>query len=523
MLIEELEDEPGHEALPSLRNLHAAARELMTLVQQALPAADDSANNAAVLPLLLAEPIECVITLAGESATLLSGASAARMTADLERVQNAARKLRALVNETHIPEPPPRLAVVYPPTADAPAQNAASRQENFQGRVLLVDDDEANLELLARRLEREGHEVVRARSGRRALELIAGGSFDVMLLDVVMPEFDGIQTLEQMHRLEQAGWLPVIMLSAMDEVQTAARCLELGADDYLTKPVDPTLLRARLNASLERKRLRDEERKSAEQLRSALREVEEQRSLAESLLRNILPARISDELRSTGRVEPKYFDDISIVFTDFVGFTRITENLAAEELVEMLHDYFTEFDQIVRRYGLEKLKTIGDAYVFIGGLPPRNPSHPVDAVLACFEILDAVERRRQNVTGWSIRVGLHTGPVIAGVVGIEKFAFDVWGETVNYGARMEQCGAPGRVNLSERAFSRVKDFFTCEARGPMALKQEKSIDMFFVRGLQPKLLGDDPGLPPPAFARRYRAYFDRDVPAFPASLAGGPQ
>ena len=219
--------------------------------------------------------------------------------------------------------------------------------------------------------------------------------------------------------------------------------------------------------------------------------MERQRQLSDSLLLNILPEEIAEELRQNDSVEPKYFEDVSILFTDFVGFTLSTEKLAAENLVHLLNDYFTAFDEITARYGIEKMKTIGDAYMCVSGLPRRNPSHPVDIVLAAFEILHTVEElgRREGSPGWGVRIGIHTGPVIAGVVGIKKFAFDVWGESVNYSSRMESSGASNRINLSERTHSRVKDFFACEYRGKVMTKDKRELDMYFANGILPELVG----------------------------------
>jgi class 3 adenylate cyclase len=243
-------------------------------------------------------------------------------------------------------------------------------------------------------------------------------------------------------------------------------------------------------------------------------QVEQQKRVSESLLLNILPAEVADELRTKGMVSPKYFEDVTILFTDFVGFTLSTERLAAEELVEQLHDYFTAFDQIVARYRLEKMKTIGDSYMCISGLPLRNPAHPVDMLMAAFEMLHAVQERAQ----WKVRIGIHTGPVIAGVVGINKFAFDIWGDTVNYSSRVESSGEANRINLSERTFSRVKDFFACDYRGKVVTKDKRELDMYFAQGILPGLVNGSPEIPPAAFLRRYNVYFQKDPPAFPAFL-----
>jgi len=245
-----------------------------------------------------------------------------------------------------------------------------------------------------------------------------------------------------------------------------------------------------------------------------------EKRVSESLLLNILPGEVADELRAKGLVSPKYFEDVTILFTDFVGFTLSTEKLAAEELVELLHDYFTAFDQIVARYRLEKMKTIGDSYMCISGLPLRNPAHPVDMVMAAFEMLEAVRQRQrpERLAQWQVRIGIHTGPVIAGVVGINKFAFDIWGDTVNYSSRMESSGAANRINLSERTYSRVKDFFACEYRGKVLTKEKRELDMYFANGILPTLISGPDSIPPPAFVRRYNVYFQKDPPSFPAFL-----
>jgi class 3 adenylate cyclase len=275
-----------------------------------------------------------------------------------------------------------------------------------------------------------------------------------------------------------------------------------------------------LSTVLLRVRASEKLRAANQELEQRHQQVEEQKKISESLLLNILPAEVADELRSKGMVSPKYFEDVTILFTDFVGFTLSTEKLAAEELVELLHDYFTAFDQIAARYRLEKMKTIGDSYMCISGLPMRNPAHPVDMVMAAFEMLHAVEMRQQpdRSAQWKVRIGIHTGPVIAGVVGINKFAFDIWGDTVNYSSRMESSGEASRINLSERTYSRVKDFFACEYRGKVITKEKRELDMYFANTILPGLLNGSCRIPPPAFASRYNVYFQKDPPAFPAFL-----
>ncbi|MFH2135712.1 MAG: adenylate/guanylate cyclase domain-containing protein [Pseudomonadota bacterium] len=251
-------------------------------------------------------------------------------------------------------------------------------------------------------------------------------------------------------------------------------------------------------------------------------ELETQRNESQALLRNILPATVAEEFRSKGAVQPKYLEDVTILFTDFVGFSSSTEKLAAEDLVHMLHDYFSAFDEICARYGMEKLKTIGDSYMCAGGLPERNPSHPVDAVMAAMEIIEAVNER-SNRNNWSIRIGIHTGHVIAGMVGTQKFAYDIWGESVNYASRVESSGEPNRIALSAQTHSRIKDFFECEKRVKTHSKVSHKMELYFVNGFTSSLVEDTKQMPPEAFVRRYRGYFQKEPPSFPplrTALAG---
>jgi class 3 adenylate cyclase/CheY-like chemotaxis protein len=445
---------------------------------------------------------------------------------DLVKIRTAAERLLTMSSEILAPGPPPPPAVepeilVVPIALDIkpPQAHATDKPKSGgQSHILVVDDNENNRDVLGRRLEREGYRVSSAENGRRALEMVRSATYDLVLLDIMMPEIDGYQVLSQMKADPALCDIPVIMISALDQINSVVRCIETGAEDYLNKPFDPVLLRARIGACLEKKRLRDEQKRKHSELELAIAEAETQRRESESLLRNILPAQIAEELRGRGQVEPRYFEDVTILFADFVGFTRATENLAAEDLVNLLHTYFTSFDKIVGRYGLEKLKTIGDSYMLVGGLPQRNPSHPVDAVLAAFEIVKAVEDLSTEEAPWKARIGIHTGPVIAGVVGIKKFAFDIWGETVNFSSRMESSGQANRINMSARTYSRVKDFFACESRGQVTTKEGKAYDMYFAKGILPKLIDDRTQSPPPAFVRRYRIYFQKNPPDFPGFL-----
>jgi adenylate cyclase len=336
----------------------------------------------------------------------------------------------------------------------------------------------------------------------------------------VMPGASGFEVLRAAKSGPPAKDIPIIMISGVDDTEKVVACIETGADDYVLKPFNATLLRTRVRALLDRKQSRDLEREQTEQLKAALLQLEAERQTTEKLLLSILPRKVCEELQLRGSVSPTYFEDVTIVFTDFVSFTSSTEKLTADELVTLLNEYFTAFDTIVDRYGLEKLKTVGDSYIFLSGLPERTPSHPVDALLASIEMLQyviAAQQSRPN-PGWSMRIGIHTGSVIAGVVGTSKFAFDVWGDAVNFASRMVMSGASNKINVSERAFQRLKDFFSCTPRGLVGIKGNRQAEMYFVDDVLPSLLEEKPSDRPAPFRERYSRYFQRELRAFPPRL-----
>ena len=391
------------------------------------------------------------------------------------------------------------------------AQNGAGAFSQPTSTVMVVDDDDQNRDLLSRLIRHDHYDIVTASSGAEALQRAGSSKLDLVLLDLVMPGLNGFEVLRALKNKESTNQVPVIMVSGVDDIEGISTCLESGAEDYVLKPFNATILRARLKGTLERKRARDLERTHALELQAAIADLEKEKRRTEELLLNLLPQSAAEELRQKGAVSPMHFEDVTIVFTDFVSFTSSTEKLSAEELVGLLNDYFTAFDQIVDRYQLEKLKTVGDSYMFVSGIPHRHASHAVDAVLASMDMLEFVRKRlEQGGKAWDMRVGIHNGPVVAGVVGTRKFAFDIWGDAVNFASRMVSSGGSNRINVSERTYQRLKDFFTCSARGSVPIKGNRMAEMYFVDGIISSLLEDTTGGPSPAFRARYRNHFRRE-------------
>lgn len=241
---------------------------------------------------------------------------------------------------------------------------------------------------------------------------------------------------------------------------------------------------------------------------ATLRELAEARDRAmaekadsDRLLLNILPAAVAEELKAKARVQPRFYDSATVVFVDFRGFTRLVESMEPASVVEQLHQHFAKFDEIVALHRLEKLKTIGDAFLAVGGLPEPNRTHAFDACLAALQILDHLtklnrQREKLRLPAWEVRIGINTGPLIAGVVGKHKFTYDVWGNTVNAAERIESAGVPGRINISESTWNHVKARFDCEVRGGIEVKHKGLVNMFFLNRIKPEFAADAAGCVP---------------------------
>ncbi len=223
---------------------------------------------------------------------------------------------------------------------------------------------------------------------------------------------------------------------------------------------------------------------SYNQKRKDNKKIAEEKQKSENLLLNILPHEVAEELKEKGKTSAKHFDEVSVLFTDFVNFTANSERIGVQEVLNELNICFTEFDKIMDRYNLEKIKTIGDAYLAVSGLPVSNEEHAENAVNAGLEILDYIKKRKENnPNALDIRIGIHSGPVIAGIVGVKKFAYDIWGDTVNTAARMEQNSHKGKLNISGFTYDLIKNKFVCEYRGKIEVKGKGELDMYFVEKL----------------------------------------
>ena len=333
--------------------------------------------------------------------------------------------------------------------------------------ILVVDDNPSNRDLLMRRLGREGYRVTAAECGISALALTAAEDFDLVLLDLIMPDLSGFDVLCRLKAQESTRYIPVIMISALDELDTTVRCIAAGAEDYLPKPFNPVLLRARISACLEKKRLLDELR------------AEKDRS--EALLLNILPRTVVDRIKQGATVIADRFENVTILFSDLVDFTSIAARLSPEETVSLLELIFCRFDTLAARYGVEKIKTTGDGYMVAGGLTEGRTDNVVATAEMALEMLDIVEAARRAVgEPLQLRIGLHTGGLVAGVIGTYKFAYDVWGDAVNTAKRMETYSLPGRIHVSASTRVALGDRFRFEPRGSLEVKGKGPMETYFL-------------------------------------------
>lgn len=334
--------------------------------------------------------------------------------------------------------------------------------------VLVVDDNEINRDVLCRWLRHEGYPVAEASNGRQALELVRAQPFDLVLLDVIMPELNGFQVLEQLKADPNLRHLPVIVISALEETDSVVRCIEMGAEDYLTKPFNQVLLRARLEACMEKKVLRDREILYLEQIRK-----EQER--ADELLHVILPGEIVKELKATNAILPRRHGHVAVLFCDIVGFTPYCDQHQPEQVVSHLQQVIETWEETAQQHGVEKIKTVGDAFMAAAGLL-RSLENPVLACVRCG--LDILAQAQQWPVPWQVRIGIHVGPVIAGVIGRRQFLFDLWGDTVNTAARMESHGIPNSLTLSRAAWEEVKPFYQGHSLGMVPIKGKGPMEMF---------------------------------------------
>lgn len=499
MLMESAEETGDTAILRDLKRIHTSGGQLVALINDALAPWKIETGKIDVVSMRLEmrTPLNAIIGYAELCLDESTKPGQDELVADLKKIHRAALNLYHLFEDKAFPtkfnvgaqpgEAGIAATATLGSTTAAPTPTmvshvvelTASNLPAVPAKLLAVDDDPSNLEMLTRRLQKLGYDVTKAVNGRVALQKLKEDEFDLVLLDILMPELDGFQTLEFIKADPRIRHLPVIMLTALDDVESIVRCLEAGAEDFVPKPFNPVILRARIAASLEKKRLRDQEQANLAQLQN-------ERSKSERLLLNVLPRAVADRLKAGERTIVDSFLDTTVLFADIVGFTRIATRNSPNRTVQLLNDLFSNFDRVAELYQLEKIKTIGDAYMMVGGVPIPNPDHAETCAHAALEFLEALRVfNRRHQLDWQIRIGMNSGPVVAGIIGTKKFSYDLWGDTVNIAARMESHGQAGRIQVSANVKQLLEGKFDFEPVGRLEIKSVGPMETFLLSRKKP--------------------------------------
>lgn len=488
MILEELDELQQPALKPDLEKVRLGGRKLLNLITEFFDVDKQTTRKLKVSEVYheLRTPVNQII---GYCELLQEDAAAAglgSLLSDLDKIHRAATRWLRLMESYLLPgkegsadsgQPlTPLMPTVRPAERGALPPVGARVNRTFSGSILVVDDDAMNREMLSRRLHKQGFTVSIAKHGTQALELVQQKAFDLILLDVMMPGVSGYEVLRQLKGNSSLQHIPVLMISAMDDMEGIVRCIEIGAEDYIAKPFDAVFLNARIGAALEQKRLRDLEKLHLDQ-------IEQEKAKAERLLLNILPGPIASRLKKGEANIAESFSDVSVVFADLVGFTQLAANVKPSEMVRMLNGIFSSFDSLAGKHGLEKIKTIGDAYMAVAGLPQPTTDHAEAAAEMALDVLESLQvLNRAQGTNLRIRIGISSGPVVAGIIGTRKFAYDLWGDTVNMASRMESHGQPGRVQASEATYQKIKEGYQFEERGEIEVKGKGMMRTYWLLG-----------------------------------------
>ena len=365
---------------------------------------------------------------------------------------------------------------------------AAADPRGQQAAILVVDDTVELRQTIVLRLELFGYpNVTTAGDGEEALALIREREFDLMILDIQMPKLDGFGVLTALRSDPTRSHLPVIVSSGLDDLDAVVRCIELGAEDYLMKPLKSVIFRARVTATLERKRLRDIERLRLIQVQHERKLLEFEQEKSERLLLNVLPHSIAVRLKQGERHIAERFEGVTVLFADVVDFSSFASRTEPEDLVSLLNDLFSRFDQLAHRHGLEKIKTIGDSYLVVGGLPVRRADHAEAIASMALQMLEELAAFNQDRgRRLRMRIGLNSGPVVAGIIGRQKFSYDLWGSTVNLASRMQSSGVPDCIQVSPSTYELLQGKFNLTPRGSVACKGLGDVTTYLLTGKIPE-------------------------------------
>ncbi len=354
----------------------------------------------------------------------------------------------------------------------------------MKATILVAEDEPDTLRVVVDylRYATEDYHILQAKNGQIALRIIEKQQPNLILTDWNMPVMTGLELTRILKSRDDLRHIPIIMQTANTKDEELKIAFDAGVIDYIKKPIDGSVeLLSRIKSALE--------------LTQAKRKNEE-------LLLKIFPQEVVEELREEDHATSRYFKSASILFADIKGFSITARRLKDEPqtLVKMLENCFDCLDDIAIKYDVERIKTIGDCYMAVAGVPTKTPTHAIDLVLAGLHMQAALKQLNENagvLDSWQLRMGIHSGDLVAGVIGKMKFAYDVWGDSVNLASRLESTGEVGKVHISEETYKLVKDFFVCQKRPePIEAKNMGNVHTYFVKGIHPELSSGDTGIQP---------------------------
>ena len=374
--------------------------------------------------------------------------------------------------------------------------------------ILCIDDERVVLNGLQSQLGRDfgsSYVIEIAESGEEALALIkeildGGRDIPVVISDQMMPGIKGHELLRRIHEISPATY--TILLTGHSDIEAVTEAVNhANLYRYMAKPWEGNDLVLTVREAIKgfyqglqlekQNKLLDRHNKELEILvAERTQQLQAEKRKSDELLLNVLPEEVAAELKEKGEATPRQYEMVSLLFTDIQGFTGLASEVSPTELIQTLNEFYSAFDDIIERHDLEKIKTIGDSYMCAGGLPTENRTNAIDAVAAACEIQEWVAKWNEGpidkgLGRWDVRIGIHTGRLIAGVIGKKKFAYDVWGDAVNVAARIESGGETGKVNISKATYELVKGKYSCKYRGKVEAKGKGDVDMYFVEGVMP--------------------------------------
>jgi adenylate cyclase len=491
LLLEDLADGGKPELASGLAELRADARQLLSLLNEVLARGQSGPPDLAAARSTLGPPLERIQSAGEALHRRASEAGASALLSDLDRIRSATERLDALLR-------PGGVRLHEATRHGASAESGTGYPAQRRDVILVVDDNEDNRDMLARRLRRQGHEVLTAAGGRAALDTLAGTPVDLVLLDVMMPDLDGYAVLQRLKADSAFRDIPVLMISALDELDSVVRCIQLGAEDYLGKPFDPILLQARIGACLEKKRLHDQEarhrRELAEWNQTLERRVAEQVAQLERLgrLKRFFSPQLAELIVAGGADDPlkTHRREVTVVFVDLRGFTAFAETAEPEEVMGVLREYHAEMGRLILEHEgtLERFTGDGMMVFFNDPVEVSNPAERAIRMAVAMREVVADLAARWRKRGWNLAlgVGIAQGYATIGAIGFEgRLDYGAIGTVTNLAARLSSEAAGGQILVSARVAGAVEDLVEADDVGPVTLKGlARPVSVWSVRGLR---------------------------------------